>query len=146
MNEVIDLNGMPKNFGICHITECPLAETCLRHIVYPIVAAQKEPFIGTINPTWYSAQNGKCRFYLKNEKVRRARGFMQILRAIPAEHMGSFRTSAMTQMGYKRYYQARRGEILLTPAEEKLIIRLAQRFGVQLTDYFDTYEEVYMWG
>ena len=33
MNEVIDLNGMPKNFGICHITECPLAETCLRHIV-----------------------------------------------------------------------------------------------------------------
>ena len=49
-------------------------------------------------------------------------------------------------MGYKRYYQARRGEILLTQDEEKLIVKLAKQFGVQLEEYFDGYEYTYSWG
>ena len=146
MNETIDLSGMPKVFGLCHVTTCPYAETCLRHLAYPIIAARKEPFIETINPEWFSIQKGKCKFYLKNEKIRRARGFVRTARAIPAGHMGVFRARAIGQMGYKRYYQARRGEILLTQDEEKLIVKLAKQFGVQSEEYFDGYEYTYSWG
>ena len=51
----------------------------------------------------------------------------------------------MSEMGYRRYYQTRKGEILLTAAEEKLIVRLANRFGVVMENYFDGYEMVLLW-
>jgi hypothetical protein len=109
-----------------------------------VVDADK-PFIETLNPKWLSKRKGKCRFYLINETVKRPRGFIRTLNALPSGKAESFRLSAMSQMGYRRYYQARKGEILLTKAEEQFIISLANRYGVVLDNYFDSYEEVLLW-
>lgn len=146
MNQSIDTSGMPKAFTVCNVAGCPLSKTCLRCIMYPTVASKEKPYIEVINPEWVAAQKGQCRMYLKNERVRRARGFMRTIRAIPTGHINSFRTLGISKMGYKRYYQARRGEILLTPAEEEIVIKLANRFGVKLDEYFDGYTYVLLWG
>lgn len=146
MSQTIDTSGMPKAFTVCNVTGCPLSETCLRHIMYATVASKEKPYIEVINPEWVAAQKGQCGMYLKNEKVRRARGFMRTIRAIPTGHINSFRTSAISRMGYKRYYQTRRGEILLTPTEEAIVIKLANHFGVKLDEYFDGYSYVLLWG
>lgn len=144
MKRDIDFSQMPNMFGTCNVTKCSLAETCLRHLAYDKVSS-KEPFIDVLNPKWLAEQKGKCRFYLKNEPVTRARGFMRLLGIIPAGKIGSFRTTVLSKMGFRRYYQARKGEILLTEAEEKMIIKQAKRFGVVMDDYFDKHEEVLMW-
>ena len=145
MNEVIDLNEMPSMFGMCNVKECTLAETCLRQIVYPAVAKKKAPFLSMLNPEWQAAQKGACKYYLKNEKVRRAFGFLTTLKAIPSGKVGSFRTSLISRMGRKRYYQTRKGEVMLTEAEAQLIVKLANRMGVELEEYFDRYKYVLLW-
>lgn len=144
MNKRIDFSTMPKVFGMCNIADCPQAETCLRHLAYKAADADR-PFIETLNPKWLAKQKGKCRFYLINETVKRPRGFIRTLKALPTGKADSFRLSAMSQMGYRRYYQTRKGEILLTKAEEQLIISLAKHCGVVLDNYFDNYEEVLLW-
>ena len=146
MNEVIDLNEMPSMFGMCNVKECTQAETCLRQIVYPAVAKKKAPFLSMLNPEWQAAQKGTCKYYLKNEKVRRAFGFITTLKAIPSGKVGSFRTSLISRMGRKRYYQTRKGEVMLTEAEAQLIVKLANRMGVELEEYFDRYKYVLLWG
>ena len=146
MNEVIDLNEMPATFGMCNVKECPQAETCLHQIVYPAVAKKKAPFLSMLNPEWLATQKGTCKYYLKNEKVRRAFGFITTLNAIPNGKVDSFRSSIMYRMGRKRYYQTRKGEVMLTEAEVQLIIKQANRMGVKLEEYFDRYKYVLLWG
>ena len=52
MNKRIDFSTMPKVFGMCNMTDCPQAETCLRHLAYKVVDAEK-PFIETLNAKCY---------------------------------------------------------------------------------------------
>lgn len=144
MNEVIDLNEMPFTFGMCHLTECPHATTCLRQVVYSHANANRM-FVNTLNPQWLEAQKGQYKCYLKSEKVRRAFGFIRTIRAIPSGTVGSFRATLMNRMGRKRYYQTRKGEIMLTEAEEQMIVKLANKYGVTLDEYFDRYKYVLLW-
>lgn len=145
MNRAINLKEMPATFSLCNVKECPLAETCLRQVVYPAVSKKGEPFLSTLNPEWLAKQKGTCRFYLQDEPVIRARGFKRLLDLLPAGKVASFRASAISAMGYRRYYRTRKGEILLTEAEEKMIVRLANRYGVVTDDYFDGHEQVLLW-
>lgn len=110
MNKRIDFSTMPKVFGMCNMADCPQAETCLRHLAYEVADADR-PFIDTLNPRWLAKHKGLCRFYLINETVKRPRGFIRTLKALPTGKADSFRLSAMAKMGYRRYYQTRKGEI-----------------------------------
>ena len=145
MNEVIDLNEMPATFGMCNVKECPQAESCLRQIVYPEVAKKKAPFLKMLNPECLTTPKDTCKYYLKNEKVRRAFGFITTLKAIPSGKVGSFRSSLIARMGRKRYYQTRKGDVMLTEAEAQLVVKQANRCGVELDDYFDQYQYVLLW-
>ncbi len=145
MNEVIDLNEMPAIFGMCNQTECPHASTCLRHIVYPYASANKM-FLNLLNSKWLETQNGNYKCYMKSQKERRAFGFIRTVRAIPSGSVKSFRSALIANMGRKRYYQTRKGEIMLTKAEEQLVIKFANKFGITLDDYFDKYKYVLIWG
>lgn len=145
MNEVINLEEMPTMFGLCNQSECPHASTCLRHVVYPAVAKQRGAFINLLNPVWLAAQKNGCSQYLKSEKVRRAYGFIRTLKAIPSGQLDNFRWKAILRMGRKRYYQARKGEVMLTEAEAQMIIKLANQCGVKLDEYFDRYKHVLLW-
>ena len=110
MNKRIDFSTMPKVFGMCNMADCPQAETCLRHLAYEVADADR-PFIDTLYPRWLAKHKGQCRFYLINETVKRPRGFIRTLKALPTGKADSFRLSAMAKMGYRRYYQTRKGEI-----------------------------------
>ncbi len=145
MNEVIDLNEMPAMFGMCSQTECPHAATCLRQVVYPHASA-KRMFLNVLNPNWLKAQKGKYKCYLKSQKERHAFGFIRTINAIPSGKAGGFRSSLMSHMGRKRYYQARKGEVMLTEAEKQLIVKLANKYGVTLDEYFDKHKYVLVWG
>jgi len=49
-------------------------------------------------------------------------------------------------MGRKNYYLKRRGDMNLSPVEQRRIIAVAKELGVSLDEYFDGYVEDYNWG
>ena len=48
-------------------------------------------------------------------------------------------------LGIRRYYQKRKGETLLSPAEQQEVITLAKKLGLRQEEYFDAYVEEYNW-
>ena len=58
---------------------------------------------------------------------------------------GTFRYRLIGSWGVRRYYQKRKGETLLSPAEQQQVVALARKLGVRLDEYFDGYVEEYDW-
>mgnify|MGYP006979106524 CR=1 FL=1 len=44
---------------------------------------------------------------------------------------------------FRRYYQKRKGETLLSPTEQQQVIAIARNLGLQRAEYFDAYVEEY---
>ena len=88
---------------------------------------------------------GKCKYYRSNEKVRYAKGFLCTAGALAVSVSGTFRCRLIGSWGVRRYYQKRKGETLLSPAEQQQVVALARKLGVRLDEYFDGYVEEYDW-
>ena len=108
---------IPSNYGLC-AADCPRGDTCLRRIAYDRIPANVV-FPPTLHLKAIEAMAGKCKYYRSNEKVRYAKGFL--------------------------CYQKRKGETLLSPAEQQQVVALARKLGVRLDEYFDGYVEEYDW-
>ena len=91
------------------------------------------------------AMAGKCKYYRSNEKVRYAKGFLCTVGALAVSVSGTFRYRLIGSWGVRRYYQKRKGETLLSPAEQQQVVALARKLGVRLDEYFDGYVEEYDW-
>ena len=65
--------------------------------------------------------------------------------ALAVSVSGTFRYRLIGSWGVRRYYQKRKGETLLSPAEQQQVVALARKLGVRLDEYFDGYVEEYDW-
>lgn len=142
--ETFDYSQVPYGFGVCASADCPKAKTCLRHIVLEH-APVKNPFLPTLTPQKLAAMKGNCEYYLSNEKVHYARGFVQVMESLTVRVSGTFRMRLISHFGRKNYYLARKGEYLLKPADQQYIIRTANELGLRLDNYFDEYVDGYNW-
>ncbi len=142
--DTFDYTQVPKGFMYCQRESCPKAASCLRRLAYERVPADK-PCLSILNPRWLDAQKAACPYYLDNQPVRYARGFMRTLDASPVGKSYSLRVRLMSYFGRKNYYLARKGERSLSPREQKAVIQIAQRLDIQLDDYFDGYESRVNW-
>ena len=88
---------------------------------------------------------GKCEYYRSNQKVRYAKGFVRITEALAVSASGTFRYGLIGSWGIRRYYQKRKGETLLSPAEQQRVTTLARKLGLQQEEYFDSYVGEYNW-
>ena len=77
--------------------------------------------------------------------MRYAKGFIHTAEAISVGQSGTFRYRLIGLWGIRRYYQKRKGETLLSPAEQQQVVALARKLGVRLDEYFDGYVEEYDW-
>ena len=71
--------------------------------------------------------------------MRYAKGFIHTAEAISVGQSGTFRYRLIGLWGIRRYYQKRKGETLLSPAEQQQVVALARKLGVRLDEYFDGY-------
>lgn len=140
-----DYSQVPYSFGVCASADCPKASTCLRHIALEY-APVKYPFLPTLTPNKLKAMKGGCEYYRPNKTVRYAKGFTHLLESLTVRVSDTFRWQLISYFGRKNYYLARRGAWLIKPADQQYIIRLAQKCGLQMDDYFDGYVEGYVWG
>ena len=97
-------------------------------------------FPPTLHLKAIEAMAGKCKYYRSNEKVRYAKGFLCTAGALAVSVSGTFRCRLIGSWGVRRYYQKRKGETLLSPAEQQQVVALARK-----DEYFDGYVEEYDW-
>lgn len=74
-----------------------------------------------------------------------AKGFVRTTEALAVSASGTFRYGLIGRWGIRRYYQKRKGETLLSPAEQQEVITLAKKLGLRQEEYFDAYVEEYNW-
>ena len=88
----------------------------------------------------------KCtRKYRSNTKVRYAKGFIGILDCIPHKQMQTVVAHLMGYLSRRTYYRTRKGERLLSPAEQQHILNILKNCGVTYPEKFDAYIEDYDW-
>ncbi|MEL5893012.1 DUF6078 family protein [Bacteroides sp. GD17] len=143
--EIFDYSQVPYGFGLCASSDCAKTSTCLRHIALEH-APVKYPFLPTLTPNKLKAMQGKCEYYCPNDTVRYAKGFTRAIESLTVRNSDTFRWRLISHFGRKNYYLVRKGDLLIKPADQQYIIRIAKECGLQLDDYFDDYVDAYSWG
>ena len=141
--ENFDYSVVPSGFGHC-MAKCPQAETCLRHIAYEHLPANKT-FVRMLVPRIAEQAQEKCQYYCPNTKVRYAKGFARIIDELSVKQAASFRERMIGKMGRKKYYASRKGDRLLPPAEQKLIRSVLRSLGASDENCFDDYIDCFVW-
>ncbi|NDV83762.1 DUF6078 family protein [Bacteroides sp. 51] len=137
--------NVPHGLSLCVSGDCSHATTCLRQIAYENLPASTTSLL-LLNPKMIMSMTKKCKYYLSNEKIRYAKGFTCTTGSLPVRVSGVFRRRLINLWSIRRYYQKRKGETLLLPAEQQQVIALAKELGVHQNEYFDGYVEEYYWG
>lgn len=144
MKEEHNLTHVPHDYPICLNHECPKASTCLRQIVEREVPDSVE-YLVIINPKHQSTLEGDCPYYRSNAKVRYAKGFIELLESLPHKQMQSVIVAIIGRFSQRTYYRMRKGERLLSPAEQQELQNIFKECRVTHVLEFDAYVEDYLW-
>ena len=123
MKEKIDFAKVPYQYAMCLNRQCPQANTCLRQLTEQSVPENIEHWV-IISPKLLANIKGDCPHYRSNTKVRYAKGFIGILDCIPHKQMQTVVAHLMGYLSRRTYYRTRKGERLLSPAEQQHILNI----------------------
>jgi hypothetical protein len=144
MKDTINYSQVPDGFLLCLNTKCLRANNCLRQMAGEIVPAEEER-IKIVNPKYIATLSDDCAYYYSSEKVRYARGFIKLLGNLPYRKMRAVIRQLIISFGQTTYYRIRKGERLLSPAEQQEILNIIKSSGIDQPQEFDAYIEGYHW-
>lgn len=144
MEKEHNLTHVPHDYPVCLNRECPKASTCLRQIVEQELPDSVE-YLVVINPRNQNTLKGDCPHYRSNAKVRYAKGFTKLLESLPHKQMQNIIPLIVSRFSQRTYYRIRKGERLLSPAEQEDLLNIFRRCGVTQVPEFDAYVEDYVW-
>lgn len=131
---------VPHNFALCLHAGCPMADTCLRRMVWSAIP-ESEEHLTVLNPSC-AVPGEECRYYRSAQKEVYARGFRGMqARMLPAQY-AKFSGKLMTYFSRNCYYERRRGDRLCSPKEIAYIREVLAEIGLPALE-FDAYEERY---
>ena len=134
---------VPLKYPVCLHSDCPQAATCLHQIIYPQML-ESQTYLQLINPRM-CRKDGHCEFYRDSKPVKYARGFTNMQkRMFPAQYE-DFMMTLKGVFGRNYYFKRRRGEKLLPPKEQKIILSVLRKVGVTEDLKFDQYEDHINW-
>lgn len=144
MEEEHNLPEIPHNYPICLNRQCPKAPTCLHQLVEQEVADDVKFWL-VISPKYQATLSSDCPYYRSNDKVLFAKGFMNILDNLTHKQMIEATSLLIARFSQRTYYRIRKGERLLNPAEQKVIMNIFRKCGVTGKLDFDSYVEDIEW-
>lgn len=144
MEEIIEYSIVPFGFLMCLNRECSKSDNCLRQLVERSVPQEIERW-NIVSLKYLAALTDDCPYYKAAEKVRFAKGFIQMLENLPYKQMQLAVHRLMDFFGRRMYYRVRKGERLLSPAEQQNIQNILGSCGVSQPQKFDAYIERYEW-
>ena len=136
MEEEHHFTNIPYNYPLCLNRQCPKASTCLRQLVEQEVPDSAEYWV-VISPKYQAKLKGACPHYRSSQKVQYAKGCMNILDNLPHKQ----RQLAIIHL--MEYF--RKGERLLSPAEQRDVQKILKQCGATGKQEFDAYVEDYEW-
>lgn len=144
MEKKNDFMKIPQEFTVCVHDRCPRSETCLRRVAErELPASVVAPKI--IRLSLLVGAEEDCPYFRPCRKAVYAKGFIRMLDALPHRQSLQVTSYLVDHFGRRTYYRARKGERLLSPAEQEVFRAILKRCGVALPQEFDTQYETYDW-
>lgn len=144
MKEKIDFDLVPYRYTLCLNNQCPQANTCLRQLAEQSIP-ETLPSWTYLNPKHLAALNGPCPHYRSSAKVSYAKGLINLLESLPYKQMHLVILGLISHFSRRTYYRIRKGERLLSPDEQQIVLYILHRCGVTDHKDFDAYVEDYEW-
>ena len=144
MKKEIDFEKIPYDYLMCMNNDCPKSSTCLRHLA-GLHIQQTAPSMHIINPQWYAELSVRCRFHRPSEKGRYAQGFTRMLESLPKKTFDAVTLKLKRAFNGRNYYRVRKGERLLSSAEQLKVRNILRSEGITNIPEFDAYVEEYAW-
>ncbi len=135
--------SIPSGYAVCLHSECPKAAECLHNIAYRELLKDQER-LSLINPEFCKPES-ECQFFRDCTLVRYARGFTSFQHRMYPDQYDKFKSILQHRFGRTPYYERRRGNIALPPAEQDLILGVLKKVGVTELMEFDSYEDAVNW-
>lgn len=135
---------VPYNYQLCLNKECPQANSCLRQLVEQSMPSDIQSW-NIISPKYLATLKGTCPHYRSSTKVRLAKGFAKLLDSLPHKQMQAAIAQLLAYFGRRTYYRVRKGERLLSPSEQKVMLNILKNCGISHHKEFDAYLEEYDW-
>ena len=144
MEEEHHFTNIPYNYPLCLNRQCPKASTCLRQLVEQEVPDSAEYWV-VISPKYQAKLKGACPHYRSSQKVQYAKGCMNLLDNLPHKQRQLAIIHLMEYFSRRTYYRIRKGERLLSPAEQRDVQKILKQCGATGKQEFDAYVEDYEW-
>lgn len=144
MEMKINFSQVPHGYPICLNRKCTQAGACLRQLIELSVPADIQCWT-ILSPTYLASLEGACPYYRSATKVRFAKGFIRLLEDLPYNQMRTVIAHLTRYFGQRTYYRVRKGERLLSPAEQQKVLSILGKYGVSGSPEFDAYVEEYDW-
>lgn len=138
----INSKDIPNGFPLCVVTDCPIANHCLRQLAMQELT-KKNHLVTIVNPV-RTKPSEQCEYYRSDELQQYARGFTAMKAQMLPGQYKEFMESLKMYFGRTRYFQHRRGECLCSPKDIAVIRNLLNKLGLSHLE-FDAYEQHYSW-
>lgn len=139
----ITTDSVPFNYQRCTTSSCPLLSSCLRSIAWRELRGNAISFT-VLNPSLTTEASG-CPYFVNSVPERYAVGFTQMqAQMLPAQYE-RFMSICRSRFGRNGYFVRRRGELPISPSEQKFIRETLNAVGGPQNVDFDAYEERINW-
>ena len=135
--------SIPDGYAVCQHSDCPMAETCLHQIVYPVML-EKNDILSVVNPN-RCIKDAKCKFFRSNKPITYARGFAHFQKRMFPDQYDKFCSACIQRFGRNSYFMRRRGDTLMSPSEQQFIRSLLKQIGAPEDLDFTAYELRWNW-
>lgn len=134
---------VPPSYPVCLHESCQRAERCLHRTVYDVLAEGDE-MLRVISPS-RCRPDGACPYFRDATPVRFARGFTKMQQRMHPGQYAQFMSLLVGRFGRNPYFERRRGDTPMPPAEQKMVKDALKRAGVSEDLAFDAYEDNVNW-
>ena len=132
------------HYLVCFIESCPLREQCLRWLVgqYADPTPRAQNGVNPRNPKMGGEQ---CEMFRRNQRVVMKCGFTNLYHEMPGYMEHNIRCQLIATFGRKKYFEMRRGDRLVTPAQQETIATICRLNGWQGPLIYDDEQEDWLW-
>ncbi len=127
------------DYAACPLASCKKSNTCIRYAAYLKAQAEKENFM-ILSTSKLAPEDTGCKHYLTPVNQRMARGFCRLYNTLPNCNSHYFWT-CVPFMNETSWYRAKRGDLLLTPEEQEILLAAFKEKGADVSVGFDGYVE-----
>lgn len=144
MTKTINYSMVPTYYAQCQNDQCNKAEICLRYLAHQAMPNTVASY-HVVNANYVNGHESECSYYRSNTPEQFAKGFIQLLNRMPHKEMTLFQDKMIKHFSKASYYRMRKGERLISPAEQQYILKLTGNSGHNIESLFDEFVTNYSW-